>query len=77
MQWSYLTQILHLDWDEIKNVRCPKLKTYIGRFSEALDFGPPSGALEDGARGHIIGVLAVKFTLEMPFLMGTVLVSCF
>ena len=42
-----------------------------------LGFGHPSGALEDGARGHSLGILAIKSTLEMPFHTGMVLVLCF
>ena len=45
--------------------------------STFLDFRHPSGALEDGARGHSLGILAIKSSLEMPFHTGTVLVLCF
>ena len=30
-----------------------------------------------GARGHSLGILAIKSSLEMPFHTGTVLVLCF
>ena len=33
--------------------------------------------MELGARGHSLGILAVKSTFKMPFHMGTVLVLCF